>query len=138
MSDSNSNSDSDIQCQSCNKDVYSDELVYKCVRCDFYFHDHCVGLEDVPRSCVRDEYLCPECIRNDESNIKTHYKVPLTLPEKAIDEVIELAVGGLLTDGAHHKQLCLEQILEKILGKEEFTKMMINYKIDGYSWEMGC
>jgi hypothetical protein len=39
---------------------------------------------------------------------------PTDIPEKKIKKACDLAIDGLLTDGAHHKQWYLEQIFVTI------------------------
>lgn len=44
----------------------------------------------------------------------------------------ELCFEGLQTDGAHHKQWYLEQILKRVLGPEKYETLK-----DSYDWEEG-
>jgi len=50
-------------------------------------------------------------------------------------EVIDLATNGLLTDGAHHKQWYLEQIL--IAFGADLDNLSKELKEEGYSWDRG-
>ena len=54
---------------------------------------------------------------------------------KHSEEVKELCISGLLTDGAHHKQWFLEQILEKM--GYNIIIVRATLKLDGYDWESG-
>jgi hypothetical protein len=50
-------------------------------------------------------------------------------------EIQDWAVGGLLIDGAHHKQWYLERILLSLgINLVEFKKEI---QKDGYDWEKG-
>lgn len=51
------------------------------------------------------------------------------------NEIYELCVEGLLTDGNHHKQWYLEEILKKSGYDLKILKERLNDK--GYSWEAG-
>ena len=62
-------------------------------------------------------------------------EIKLKLKKANVNKAISLAMDGLCTDGEHHKQWYLEQIL-KALGvnlKELNTKM----QEDDYAWESG-
>ena len=52
-------------------------------------------------------------------------------PQKAI----EYAIHGLLTDGGHHKQWILEEVL-KALGVN-LDELRVELQTDGYDWEPG-
>ena len=57
---------------------------------------------------------------------------------KKIDQkerVKELAVSGLLTDGGHHKQWFLEEILKAL--DYDLATIRQNLAIQGYDWEDG-
>ena len=125
-----------VECHDCQRDIYCvDDAVLKCSRCDELYHAQCVGLGRVPRAYVRRDYLCPGCIRPDESNVREDEAIPESLPSESIVDIVRLAATGLSTDGAHHKQEYLEEILVKILGATEFERLRNNYAIDGYDWE---
>jgi len=48
--------------------------------------------------------------------------------------IIDIIIEALNTDGGHHKQWYLDQILRKLISKEEYFK----YKNDeNYGWEDG-
>ncbi len=50
-------------------------------------------------------------------------------------DIVELATDGLLTDGEHHKQWYLEQILERLgINLEAHRKALGD---EGYDWEDG-
>ena len=51
------------------------------------------------------------------------------------DVVKELAINGLLTDGAHHKQWYLEEILKAI--EVDLLELRKELQEDDYSWEEG-
>jgi hypothetical protein len=92
---------------------------------------------NVPKSYIRADYVCPSCIRNDESNIDRDHTTPHALCPQTITEILDLATHGLLTDGGHHKQYYLEQIVLTMLGPDEFKRFRMNLRIDGYDWEDG-
>lgn len=48
--------------------------------------------------------------------------------------ILEFVIDGLLTDGAHHKQWYLEQILTTIWGSTEYIRDLLKEK---YNWESG-
>ncbi len=47
--------------------------------------------------------------------------------------IVEIIVDALMTDGAHHKQWSLEQVLLSILGEEGFKKKRMEL-VDKYGW----
>lgn len=51
------------------------------------------------------------------------------------NEIYELCVNGLLTDGGHHKQWFLEEILKKSGYDLKILRERLSAK--GYSWEAG-
>jgi hypothetical protein len=55
--------------------------------------------------------------------------------EKLRAKVEELCTDGLLTDGGHHKQWYLEQILETI--GVDLTDLRTQLVDKGYAWEPG-
>ncbi len=63
-------------------------------------------------------------------------RTPLTLNmENTLDEIKELAISGLLTDGGHHKQWFLEEILKKL--GINLTDLKETLEKEDYSWEPG-
>lgn len=54
------------------------------------------------------------------------------LTKKDIDQMKELLLDGLVYDGGHHKQYYLEQVLQIITTKKEFTEFQKEYH-----WEEG-
>lgn len=51
------------------------------------------------------------------------------------EELKELCISGLLTDGGHHKQWYLEKILEKLgYSLEEIRQELLK---EDYEWEEG-
>lgn len=57
------------------------------------------------------------------------------------NKLIDLGFGGLMTDGSHHKQWYLEEMLKIICG-DSYEHKVVEYKSgeDGpetYSWEKG-
>lgn len=51
---------------------------------------------------------------------------------KSKNKIIELILDGLNTDGDHHKQWYLEEILKKIVGKKKFNALK-----EDTDWEKG-
>jgi hypothetical protein len=54
------------------------------------------------------------------------------MTEQQMTEIADAIVDGLTTDGAHHKQECLERALEALLGKENAKKVR-----ESVGWEPG-
>ena len=52
-----------------------------------------------------------------------------------IQKIVDLAIDGLLTDGAHHKQWYLEKIL--IAAGEDLDNIRRMLNFDGYDWDDG-
>jgi hypothetical protein len=54
-------------------------------------------------------------------------------------EVYKLAIDGLGTDGDHHKQWFLEEILKVVVGEENYDRIFkeLGEENDGYAWEPG-
>lgn len=52
-----------------------------------------------------------------------------------IEKAIQYAVSGLLTDGGHHKQWCLEKILEAL--GEDLRAVRGALQSRDYDWEDG-
>ncbi len=50
-----------------------------------------------------------------------------------IRKIAELCTNGLTTDGGHHKQWYLEQILLTLVGKPSWDKLKREH-----DWEKGC
>jgi hypothetical protein len=110
-----------------------DEEMLECSRCEGRFHAGCVGLGSVQRIHIRRDYLCAKCLRKGESNVRREHELrELSIDE--IDDIVEAAIGGLLTDGEHHKQECLQDIVLKILGDVEYNRLVANLHIRGYGW----
>ena len=139
------------ECQVCGEELqqYEDDIeldaddegdcfVLKCSRCGELVCAECVDLEDVPRSFVRRDYLCRVCIRPSETNAREEVDAPEAVAPGTLYDIVGILLGGLCEDGRHHKQRCLEEVLEKILGREGYRRMRINCKINGYTWEPGC
>jgi len=57
-------------------------------------------------------------------------------PQLNVMSAIALTVAGLTTDGAHHKQWYLEQILEKLGANVVLIRKELHRK-NGYSWDDG-
>ncbi len=53
------------------------------------------------------------------------------------NRIIKLCKDGLSTDGSHHKQWYLEQILKMAVGKELFEQYQIDNIKDDSVWEKG-
>jgi len=53
----------------------------------------------------------------------------------ALEEVKQVAIGGLLTDGGHHKQWYLEKILGLVVDDVDAVKQEL--LLEGYEWEAG-
>jgi len=51
-----------------------------------------------------------------------------------IRDIVSLVTSGLCTDGGHHKQWYLEEILRKIVVEEEFERLKND---EDYGWEEG-
>ena len=52
-----------------------------------------------------------------------------------LDEAVDFAIMGLLNDGGHHKQWCLEQVIIRLgVDLEELRQELT---AEGYSWEEG-
>lgn len=52
-----------------------------------------------------------------------------------IEKAKEYAVAGLVTDGAHHKQWCLERVLEAL--GFDLAQLRANLKAEDYEWDEG-
>ena len=65
------------------------------------------------------------------------------ISDKIQEEIYELCLEGLMTDGGHHKQWFLEQILKKIgFNIENLREKLESTKDEdgneyGYSWDEG-
>ena len=57
--------------------------------------------------------------------------------QSVIDRVTDLAIDALFTDGSHHKQWYLEEILRTILGIDGFESRMEALAAEGYKYEPG-
>lgn len=57
-----------------------------------------------------------------------------TLPP-GTQKALEYAVCGLLTEDAHHKQWCLERVLEAL--GADLEKFRAHLQAQGYDWEDG-
>lgn len=55
--------------------------------------------------------------------------------ENKLEEIKNICIDGLLTDGGHHKQWYLEQILEEI--GVDLVELRETLKKDDFSWEKG-
>ena len=53
------------------------------------------------------------------------------------ENIVDFIVSGLMTDGAHHKQWYLEQILRRVINKEGIESLKETFAKRGYSWESG-
>ena len=54
---------------------------------------------------------------------------------EAVQKIEEWATAGLLTEGGHHKQYCLEQILVAL--GIDLEKLRAELLEDDYDWEPG-
>jgi hypothetical protein len=55
--------------------------------------------------------------------------------ENGREKAKEYAISGLLTDGGHHKQWCLERVLEAL--GYDLEQIRAELQKDDYDWEPG-
>jgi len=55
-----------------------------------------------------------------------------------MESVVEIIIDALMTDGAHHKQWSLEQVLLSLIGEEGIKKRRLELVEEyGWVWERG-
>lgn len=56
----------------------------------------------------------------------------------SVEKAVNHAIGGLLTDGGHHKQWALEKVLESLgIDLDELRSVLSEGEDGGYDWEEG-
>lgn len=50
---------------------------------------------------------------------------------------VEIAVKFGGTDGAHHKDWVIDQMVRALLSEEEYEKLVSDIRDRGYDWEVG-
>ena len=70
----------------------------------------------------------------DADIVPANEELPLKLAKViVIEKELELIVEGLMTDGGHHKQWYLEQILLSLLGKDGVKNKRLEV-LEKYEW----
>lgn len=52
-----------------------------------------------------------------------HMEIHMTQPEDRLLKVYELAIDALTTEGEHHKQWFLEEIVKAVVGEENYSRV---------------
>ena len=76
-----------------------------------------------------------DCLIDVWDNINELKRKPAILNFHDYDKIKKLAIDGLCTDGGHHKQWYLEEILKALGHNLEVVRRGVNE--EGYDWEEG-
>ena len=76
-------------------------------------------------NCVENTFPVPPGVTSDRVNADV------------LLDIVDVVVDGLLTDGGHHKQASLEEILRIIYGNVVFNQFKKDSKEAGWGWERG-
>lgn len=83
--------------------------------------------------------MCVFLLHSSYQYIFVYFLVVLGLERRrAMEKEIELILDGLMTDGGHHKQWYLEQVLLSLLGEGGVNKKREELVAEyGWAWELG-